>query len=64
MTRTTMASLKAAAERARAMPLYDRGGRRILRRSEWERLSRRRRWRDILMGWDPPPERRFPWDDD
>lgn len=51
-----------AMEYARSMPIYDRRGRRVLRRSEWEQLSRWRRWRDIFMGWDPPPELKFPWE--
>lgn len=43
-----------------AMPLYDRRGRRILRRSEWEQLPRWKRWRDILLGGVPPREWRYP----
>jgi len=52
-------------EYGRAMPLYDRRtGKRIPPRAEWEQLSRWRRWRDILLGWDPPPDWKFPWEED
>jgi len=47
-----------------AMPMYDDRGRRLLNRSEWEQLSRWRRWRDILLGWDPPRERAYSWEVD
>jgi hypothetical protein len=57
MLRWTIAE---AMEFGRSMPLYDRRtGKRILRRAEWEQLSRWRRWRDLLLGWEPPQDRPF-----
>lgn len=47
-------------ESGSSMPLYDRRGKRIPRRAEWEQFSRWRRWRDVLLGWDPPKERPRP----
>lgn len=43
-----------------SIPRYDRKGRRVYRRSEWEQLPRWRRWRDIVLGWVPPREWRYP----
>jgi hypothetical protein len=43
-----------------AMPSYDRRtGKRIPTRAEWEQLSRWRRWRDILLGWEPRKPRSY-----
>jgi hypothetical protein len=47
-----------AVEYGRSMPLYDKRGRRLLSRAEWEQLGRWRRLRDVLLGWDPPKDRR------
>jgi hypothetical protein len=58
-------TLAEVAEIVRAMPFYDRRtGKRIPSRTEWEQFGRWRRWRDILLGWVPPRERRFPWEED
>jgi len=45
-----------------SMPLYDRRGRRLLRRSEWDQLPRWKRWRDILVGRGVPPREWWPRD--
>ncbi|HMJ04500.1 MAG TPA: hypothetical protein VK506_16275 [Conexibacter sp.] len=37
-----------------AMRRVDRYGRPIPTRAEWEQLGRWRRWRDLLLGWQPP----------
>jgi len=48
-------TIEEAIEYGHSMPLIDRRtGKRIPRRAEWEQFSRWRRWRDILLGWDPP----------
>jgi hypothetical protein len=61
--KTTSEIVRESVERARSRPLYDRRtGKRILRRSEWERLPRWRRWRDIICGWVPPEEYRYHWE--
>jgi len=58
----TPETIRRAAERERNRTLYDRRGRRIPTRAEWEQLSRWRRWRDILCGWQPPEEYRYHWE--
>lgn len=63
MTRPRM-TLAEVAQIVDAIPMYDRRGRRLLNRSEWEQLSRWRRWRDILLGWVPPRERTYSWEAD
>ena len=57
-------TLAEAVEFGRSMPVYDRRGRRLPRRAEWEQLSRWRRWRDILLACDPPREYKYSWERD
>jgi hypothetical protein len=45
-----------------SMPFYDRQGRRLLFRDEWEHVGRWRRFRYLLLGWDPPKSWRVPED--
>jgi len=46
-----------AIEYGHSLPLIDRRtGKRIPRRAEGEQFSRWRRWRDVLLGWDPPKD--------
>lgn len=60
--RPTLAEI---AEIVRSMPVYDRRtGKRIPTRAEWEQFSRWRRWRDILLGWVPPQDWKFPREED
>jgi hypothetical protein len=61
MTRTRLTWAEIA-EIVDSWPFYDaRTGKRIPTRAEWEQFSRWRRWRDIVLGWDPPKERERPW---
>jgi hypothetical protein len=45
------------------MPRYDRRGRRMPTRAEWGQFSRWRRWRDLLLGWEPYKPRPLPWEE-
>jgi len=49
-------------EYGRSMPRYDRRGKRLPTRAEWEQFSRWRRWRDLLLGWEPARPHKFPWE--
>jgi formylglycine-generating enzyme required for sulfatase activity len=52
-------------EYGRSMPIYDRRtGKRLPTHAEWEQFGRWRRWRDLLLGWEPPRDPVFPWEED
>jgi hypothetical protein len=58
----TQQMIRDAFERERHRPRYDRRGRRIPTREEWEQFPRWRRWRDLLLGWQPYKPQPFPWE--
>jgi hypothetical protein len=62
MARRRMTIIEAM-EYGHSMPRYDRRGRRIPTRAEWEQFSRWRRWRDLLLGWEPFKPRPLPWEE-
>ena len=47
-------TIEEAMEYGHTVPIYTRSGKRIPSRTEWEQFGRWRRWRDLLLGWDPP----------
>ena len=49
-------------ERGRSRVLYDQRGRPIPTRAEWEQFPRWRRWRDLLLGWQPHKAKPHPWE--
>jgi hypothetical protein len=56
-------TIREAMEFGRSLPRYDHRVRRIPTRAEWEQFSRWRRWRDLLLGWEPYKPRPLPWEE-
>lgn len=63
---TASQAMREALERGRSQVLYDQRGRTILTRAEWEQFPRWRRWRDLLLGWEPVKlnPKPYPWEQD
>ena len=59
---TASEAMREALERGRSRVRYDQRGRRIPTREEWEHFPRWRRWRDLLLGWEPFRQEPFPWE--